>query len=102
MGPETTGRIQDVMMKFIKVETHPDDPAVRIISLNRPEVKNAFHPQMIAEITAFFNSEKSARLVLLKGEGTAFCAGADLNWMKSMVDFTFEENMTDSKNLWAM
>jgi methylglutaconyl-CoA hydratase len=60
---------------------------------------------MIQEITNFFTQEsqsKNTQVILLKGEGTAFCAGADLNWMKSMVDYSVEENMSDSKKLWAM
>jgi methylglutaconyl-CoA hydratase len=90
------------MMKFIKIENYQSDSSIQIISLNRPEVKNAFHPEMINEITTFFNSAGGARLVILKGEGSAFCAGADLNWMKSMVDYSFEQNMEDSQKLWAM
>lgn len=92
-------------MKFIKIENFENSDQVKVVSLNRPEVKNAFHPEMIQEITNFFNQEsqnKNTKLVLLKGEGTAFCAGADLNWMKSMVDYSVEENRSDSKKLWAM
>ena len=92
-------------MKFIKIENFENNDQVKVVSLNRPEVKNAFHPEMIQEITNYFNQEsqnKNTKLVLLKGEGTAFCAGADLNWMKSMVDYSVEENMNDSKKLWAM
>lgn len=90
-------------MKFIKVET--PQPDIKVVSLNRPEVKNAFHPEMIAEITQFFQQEsqaKTSKLLILKGEGTAFCAGADLNWMKSMVNYSYEENIEDSKKLWGM
>ncbi|AGH96489.1 enoyl-CoA hydratase-related protein [Pseudobdellovibrio exovorus] len=90
-------------MKFIKVES--PQPDIKVVSLNRPEVKNAFHPEMIAEITNFFQQEsqtKTSKLLILKGEGTAFCAGADLNWMKSMVNYSYEENIEDSKKLWGM
>ncbi len=45
------------MMKYIKVENFPTNENIKIVSLNRPEVKNAFHPEMSAEITQFFNSE---------------------------------------------
>lgn len=92
-------------MKFIKTENFESNDQIKAITLNRPEVKNAFHPEMIQEITDFFNAEsenKNTKLILLKGEGTAFCAGADLNWMKSMVDYSVEENRADSKKLWAM
>lgn len=76
-----------------------------IISLNRPEVKNAFDTEMINEITDFFNhinNEENVKGIIIKGEGTAFCAGADLQWMKSMVAYSFEENMMDSRRLWDM
>lgn len=91
------------MMKFIKVENLNSD--IKVVTLNRPEVKNAFHPEMIAEITTFFNTESqadSSRLIVLRGEGSAFCAGADLNWMKDMVNFSLDENKTDSIRLWNM
>jgi methylglutaconyl-CoA hydratase len=93
------------MMKFIKVENYESNDSVKIVSLNRAEVKNAFHSEMIGELTEFFNSESSSiktQFIVLKGEGTAFCSGADLNWMKSMLNYTFEENIEDSKKLWNM
>lgn len=92
-------------MKFIKIENHSTDPSVRVVSLNRPEVKNAFHPEMITEITQTFRDFAKAadiRLIILRGEGTAFCAGADLNWMQSMVKYSYDENVRDSENLWEM
>lgn len=97
-------------MKFIKLEdlsikdkTYPE---IKILTLNRPEVKNAFHPDMIREISDYFENlikqQKDIKLIVMRGEGTAFCAGADLNWMKDMVNFSIEENLTDSKKLWTM
>ena len=93
------------MMKFIRIENYDNDPQIKIIYLNRPEVKNAFHPEMISEITEFFkneNSENTSKIIILKGEGSVFCAGADLNWMKNMVNYSFDENVEDSKKLWNM
>lgn len=70
------------------------------VRLNRPQVRNAFSPEMIRELTQVFGNVKDdVRLVVLQGEGAAFCAGADLNWMKSMVDFTPAENEKDSLEL---
>lgn len=89
-------------MKFLKIE---DKDNFKIVTLNRPEVKNAFHPEMIEEITETFlkfNDDKNLRAVLIKGEGNIFCAGADLNWMKEMVNYTFEQNVSDSEKLWDM
>lgn len=92
-------------MKNITITSDSQDSAIKIVELNKPELKNAFNPEMISEITEAFNTlskDKSVRAVILKGAGTAFCAGADLNWMKSMVDFSFEQNIKDSEKLWEM
>ncbi len=80
--------------------------AVATVALNRPDVRNAFHPRMIEELTSLFrddlNRDAGLRAVVLRGEGKAFCAGADLGWMKSMVGYTLEENRADSERLFAM
>lgn len=92
-------------MKHLKLETYKNDEQIQIVSLNRPEVKNAFHPEMISEITQLFSDMKSnqkTKAIILKGEGTAFCAGADLNWMKEMVNYDFDQNVKDSEKLWDM
>jgi len=84
-------------MKTIKIIQSND--VFRII-LNRPEVHNAFHPEMINELTDTFKTlqaRKDIRAIILSGEGSSFCSGADLNWMKSMVDFSFEENREDAE-----
>lgn len=93
-------------MKYLKIEEKNN---FKLLTLNRPEVKNAFNPEMISEITAFFqnintdlNSEKNIKAVMIKGEGNIFCAGADLNWMKEMVNYSFEQNVQDSEKLWDM
>ncbi len=78
---------------------------VAYVKLNRPDVRNAFNPEMIHEITqAFhgFNHRHDLRVVVLQGEGKSFCAGADLNWMKEMVNFTFHQNREDSLKLFMM
>ena len=65
----------------------PDGPIVRI-SLNRPEVRNAFNEELIAELTAWAESVTaggSARVAVLSGAGPMVCAGADLTWMSKMV-----------------
>lgn len=93
------------IFKFITIEDFENDATIKVVTLNRPEVKNAFHPEMISEITTFFinaNSEDKLKLIVLKGEGSAFCAGADLNWMKDMTSYSFDENLQDSGKLWEM
>ena len=75
------------------------------VTLNRPEVKNAFHTEMIQELTSVFqdlSKDQDTKIILLRGEGTAFCAGADLGWMKQMVNYTARENKQDSEKLWNM
>ncbi len=76
------------------------------LTLNRPEVRNAFNDTMISEISDFFRGlnedPRSYRVVIITGAGDSFCAGADLNWMKSMVDYSIEENLSDSLKLAQM
>ncbi len=75
------------------------------IMLNRPGVHNAMNEQMIAELTALFTSideNSTLRCVVLKGAGKSFCAGADLNYMKEIAKFGFEENRRDGQKLAAL
>ncbi len=75
------------------------------VTLNRPDVRNAFNETTIAELTEVFrslDSDASVRVVVLAANGPAFCAGADLNWMKKMADYTYEENLADAGQLAAM
>lgn len=69
--------------------------------LNRPELHNAFNSELIQDLITLFESfqGKNLRLVILSGRGSSFCAGADLNWMKAMKDYSKEENFKDSKQL---
>ena len=75
------------------------------ITLTQPEVRNAFSDEVIAEITAAFlevGARADERAVVLAAEGPAFCAGANLNWMRRMADYTREENMADAGKLAEM
>jgi len=70
--------------------------------LNRPEKHNAMDAEMIAEIIDCFeslNDEQEVRIIVIRGRGKSFCAGADLNYMKSIAGFGFEENYHDSLKL---
>jgi len=72
------------------------------IALNRPDVRNAFNEVMIDDLLQALDrigQDDSVRVVVLTGNGTSFCAGADLNWMKRMKDFTVEENYRDALRL---
>ena len=78
---------------------------VATVTLNRPEVRNAFSDEVIAEITAAFvdvGSRADVRAVVLAAEGPAFCAGANLNWMRRMADYTQGENIADAGKLAEM
>lgn len=74
------------------------------VTLNRPEVHNAFNDELIAEAIDLFSNldPSSARAVVLRGTGRNFCAGADLNWMSRMVSYSREENVRDSSLLAKM
>jgi len=74
------------------------------VTLNRPEVHNAFNDELIAEAIDLFSNidTNAARVVVLKGTGRNFCAGADLNWMSRMVSYTRDENVRDSSLLAKM
>ena len=75
------------------------------ITLTQPEVRNAFSDEVIAEITAAFTevgARADVRAVVLAAEGPAFCAGANLNWMRRMADYTRDENIADAGKLAEM
>jgi methylglutaconyl-CoA hydratase len=74
------------------------------VTLNRPEVHNAFNDEMIAEAIDLFENigERDARAVVLRGTGRNFCAGADVNWMSRMVHYTREENVRDAAQMAKM
>ena len=79
------------------------------VTLNRPEVRNAFNEGLIAELTTAFamlGQRQDLRAIVLAAEGKAFCAGADLNWMKAMAGYSWDENHADATRLadmlWAI
>ena len=80
------------------------DAGVLTVSLNRPDVHNAFNDELIAEAIDLFSNidDSAARVIVLQGSGKSFCAGADLNWMSRMVSYTREENIRDSSLLAKM
>ncbi|MDO5315258.1 MAG: enoyl-CoA hydratase-related protein [bacterium] len=72
------------------------------INLDRPEVRNALNAELIHELTEVFewlNSRDDIRVVILKGNGKAFCAGADLEYMKAMAGFSYNQNIADAEKL---
>ncbi|MDB5895660.1 MAG: enoyl-CoA hydratase [Rhodoferax sp.] len=84
----------------IRVEHH-----VATVTLNRPEVRNAFNDASIAALAAAFKSlgeDPAVRAIVLAAEGVGFCAGADLNWMRRMAEYSREENLADAAQLAEM
>ncbi len=78
---------------------------VAIVTLNRPEVRNAFDDVLIANLTKTFlelEKDDAVRAVVLAGAGSAFCAGADLNWMRRMAGYGYEQNLADAQALAGM
>ena len=89
-------------MKHLLLSFHQ---GVATVTLNRPEVRNAFNDEVIVELTAAFlalSERDDVRAVVLAANGSAFCAGADLNWMKRMATYTREENLADGRGLARM
>jgi len=74
------------------------------VTLNRPDVRNAFDETAVAELSAWAAAVQpgSARVAVLRGAGRAFCAGADLNWMARMVEYSHDENVRDAAAMASM
>jgi methylglutaconyl-CoA hydratase len=85
-------------------------PALRVerdgdvlrVTLARPERRNAFDAALISELAEVFVDVGTARAVVLAGEGPSFCAGADVDWMRSSVDLSYDENLADAEALRRM
>ena len=87
------------MSHYLQIER--SDSVARVF-LNRPDVRNAFNDGVIAELTDTFRTlgaDASLRAIVLGGHGKAFCAGADLSWMRAMADYTWEQNRADAQAL---
>ena len=78
------------------------DERVLRITLAKPERRNAFDAALIAELTQAFADIGDARSVVLAGEGKTFCAGADVEWQRSSIDLSYEENVEDAMRLYRM
>jgi methylglutaconyl-CoA hydratase len=78
-----------------------DEPVLRV-TLARPERRNAFDAALIAELTEAFSDVGDARAVVLAGDGPSFCAGADVEWQRSSIDLSYDENVEDAMHLYRM
>lgn len=89
-------------MQTLELHLHQ---GVATIWLNRPEKHNALNPQMMADIASafdLFQHDKTVRVIVLKGKGPSFCAGADLHYMKEIAGFGQAENLADAQKLAAL
>jgi methylglutaconyl-CoA hydratase len=86
-------------MAGLRVER--DGPILRV-TLARPERRNAFDAELIGELREAFTDVGDARVVRLAGEGESFCAGADIEWQRSAIDLSFDDNVEDAMGLFAM
>ena len=90
------------MPQFISIASKN---AIARVTLNRTELHNAFNDAMITELVEAFTqlgSDQNVRVIILAANGKSFCAGADLNWMKKMIDYSFEQNVVDALGLAKM
>jgi methylglutaconyl-CoA hydratase len=78
------------------------DGSLRRVTLARPERRNAFDAALIAELTEAFADIGDARVVVLAGDGESFCAGADIDWQRSAIDLSYDENVDDALRLYRM
>jgi methylglutaconyl-CoA hydratase len=82
-----------------------DEGSVATVTLARPDARNALNAALISELTDCFEAlydDADARVVVLCGEGRAFCAGADIGYMRASARFSYEENLADARRLAAM
>lgn len=87
------------------LRTSRDARGVVTLTMDRPDVRNAFGPELMAALAGAFAGladDQTVRAVVLTGEGPAFSAGADLHWMRSMVDYSYDEQVADSRQLDAL
>lgn len=93
----------DALSALVELDASPS--GVAVITINRPDKKNAFNAEVIAALSQHFETLKDAdgvRIVFLRGAGGAFSAGADLEWMRSAADWTVSENRADAMLLAEM
>lgn len=90
------------MTEQLAVISTIDDRGVATVTLNKPELHNAFDEHVISQLIEVFttlNNNSDVRAVILAAKGKSFCAGADLNWMRKMASYSYEENKQDAGQL---
>src|SRR5437763_2033430 len=92
---------QSKLLRVSALRIERDGPLLRI-TLARPERRNAFDAELIRELTEAFSDVDDARAVVLAGDGESFCAGADVDWQRSAIDLSYDENVEDALRLYRM
>lgn len=101
MSSDRDSEMMETNYKTIVV-SKKDRDEVLWITFNRPQVHNAFNSESILELTDVFErikEDESVRVVVLTGEGKSFCAGADINWMREIIRYSFDQNLEESLQL---
>src|SRR5215472_2721321 len=91
-------------MTYTYIHVDSGGPVVTV-TLNRPDLHNAFNAEMIGELRDCFTAlaaDEAVRVVVLAGAGPSFCAGGDVNWMGASLDLSHEQNIADAEALAAM
>jgi methylglutaconyl-CoA hydratase len=94
-NPVTTNQDAPVLLQV-------DERGVATVTLNRPEIHNAFDDKLIVQLTEIFqqlNQQDHIRVMVLQSTGKSFSAGADLNWMKRMAGYSYQQNLADANVL---
>ncbi len=86
-------------MSALRIERHGE---LLRVTLARPERRNAFNAALIRELADAFADVGDARTVVLAGDGPSFCAGADVEWQRSSIDLSYDENVEDARRLYRM
>ncbi|MBU6376295.1 MAG: enoyl-CoA hydratase/isomerase family protein [Bdellovibrionales bacterium] len=92
-------------MKTLKLEHSSQHPGVLSITLNRPDIRNAFNEAMIEEFSQVFSQEvkkPEVKIVTLQGAGPVFSAGGDLNWMRRSIELSVDQNLVETRKLSQM
>ena len=103
-GRDHLRRVPDVAMDYTAIQVTGEE-GVATVTLDRPDVRNAFNEDMIAQLTHAFTRlghDPEVRVIVLAAAGKVFCAGADLNWMKKMSGYSDAENRADAGRLATM
>lgn len=96
---------RSVIMEYQTLKVSLDARGVLFVSINRPDIRNAFNEQMIAELTEVFEKkvhDPLIKVVVFGGEGNVFSGGGDLNWMKKSIEWNHAQNLEDTKRLTHM